>query len=266
MGCGIAGALGALVSWLLHDLWVGVLPLGLLLEAAIASSLLAYRGLFEHVAAVRDALAVDLESGRRAVARIVGRDVDALDEAGVTRAALESAAENFSDGFLAPLFWLALGGLPGLAVYKAANTFDSVIGHRSERYLYFGRAAARFDDLLNYVPARLSVLVFASAAALLPGCSGRRALRAAWRDAASHRSPNAGWPEAALAGALDVALGGARSYAGESVGASWLHAGGDRRPTRAAISGALRLYLGAGGATLALGSAAVLLVAASSSG
>lgn len=182
------------------------------LLALLSSSLLAQRSLHEHVRAVADALAVSLEDGRRAVAQIVGRDVSALDEAGVARAAIESLAENFSDGVVAPALFLAVFGLPGALVYKAVNTADSMIGHKSARYLAFGTAAARFDDLLNLVPARLSAALLALAACFGPDTTPGAALAVAWRDASRHDSPNAGWPEAAMAGALDVTLGGPRSY------------------------------------------------------
>jgi len=153
-----------------------------------------------------------LAEGRAAVGHIVGRNPAVLDEHGVARAAIESLAENYSDGVVAPLFWLAVGGLPGGLCYKAANTADSMIGHRTPRHEAFGWAAARFDDLVNLPASRLSALFLAAAAATLPGCSARGALRAVRRDARRHRSPNAGWPEAAMAGALGLALNGPKVY------------------------------------------------------
>ncbi len=188
--------------------------LGWLIEALAASVLLAGRSLRDHVMAVATGLEQNLDEGRRAVSAIVGRDPDSLDEAAVARAAVESAAENFSDGLTAPLFWLLIGGLPGLCAYKAINTLDSMIGHLSPRYRHFGWAAARIDDAANFIPARLSALLLAAAGTLLG--RGRAALAAAWRDAGHHRSPNAGWPEAAMGGALDLALAGPRRY-GERV-------------------------------------------------
>lgn len=186
-------------------------PAGWLLEALLASTLLAARSLHEHVAAVETALQRDgLEAGHAALARIVGRDTAGLDEAQVRRAAIESLAENLSDGVIAPLLFACLFGLPGIAAYKAANTADSMIGHRNERYVDFGRSAARFDDLLNLLPARLTALLLACAA---PSRLAT-ALRCAWRFAALHRSPNAGWPEAAMAGALGLRLSGPRRYGG----------------------------------------------------
>ncbi|RMH42828.1 MAG: cobalamin biosynthesis protein CobD, partial [Alphaproteobacteria bacterium] len=158
--------------------------------------------------AVADALRLSVGDGRVAVARIVGRDTATLDRAGVARAAIESAAENFSDGVVAPVFWLLVGGLPGLVAYKAVNTADSMIGYRTPRHEAFGWAAARLDDAMNWVPARLAAVLLA----LVGGWRARWAdMR---RDAGHHRSPNAGWPEAAMAGALGVALAGPRSYQG----------------------------------------------------
>ncbi|MEM9170741.1 MAG: adenosylcobinamide-phosphate synthase CbiB [Pseudomonadota bacterium] len=187
-----------------------VLPntaVGFLVEAAVASSLLASRSLYEHVRRVwRPLAAGDLAAARRAVAAVVGRDPDRLDEAGVARAGLESLAENMSDGVVAPLFWGAILGLPGLAAYKAVNTLDSMIGHRSARYAAFGGFAARLDDVANAIPARLTGLLIAAAS------MKRAAFTTMARDAPRHRSPNAGWPEAAMAGALGVRLSGPRAY------------------------------------------------------
>jgi adenosylcobinamide-phosphate synthase len=186
---------------------------GFLLLALLASSLVAQRSLDAHVRAVANALERDgLPAARIAVGKIVGRDIHALDEAGVARAALESLAENFSDGIVAPLFWIALGGLVGGALYKAVNTADSMIGHKNPRYLDFGRAAARLDDWVNWPASRLSAVWLIGAAAILPGASASAAIEAVRRDAARHRSPNAGWPEAALAGALGLKLAGPRIY------------------------------------------------------
>ena len=183
------------------------LPGGAVLSPLIAAILLAGRSLQEHVRAVATGLDTGLAEGRRAVARIVGRDVEVLDEPAVVRAAVESAAENFSDGLVAPAFWYALLGLPGILVYKAVNTADSMVGHRNERHGRFGWAAARLDDSLNLLPARLSAILIAG-----PSIG---AMRVALRDAHMHRSPNAGWPEAAMAARLDLALAGPRQYAGK---------------------------------------------------
>jgi adenosylcobinamide-phosphate synthase len=214
----------------------------LAVEALLASTLLAGRSLDDHVTEVAEALeSRGLKGGREAVARIVGRDPETLDEAGVSRAAIESLAENFSDGVVAPLFWLIVGGLPGCALYKAVNTADSMIGHKSERYLAFGWAAAKLDDLVNLPASRLSALWLVAAARFMPGADWRRAALSALTDAPRHRSPNAGWPEAAMAGALGLALAGPRSYGGKRVDDAWM-GDGRREATAADIHRALRLY------------------------
>lgn len=201
-------------------------PVATLVLGLLASTLLAQRSLDTHVAAVATALETDgLSGGRRAVSMIVGRDPDRLDQAGVSRAAIESLAENFSDGVVAPVVWLAIAGLPGILIYKTINTADSMIGHLSERHRAFGWAAARFDDLINLPASRLSALWFVLAACLVPGASARDARRAVWRDAGKHRSPNAGWPEAAMAGALGLRLAGPRVYHGEMVADAWMGEG-----------------------------------------
>ncbi len=213
--------------------WVG--------EALLASALLSQKSLRDHVRAVKDGLDQSLDAGRVAVSHIVGRDPDTLDESDVTKAALESLAENMSDGVIAPLFWLLIAGLPGAALYKAINTADSMIGYRSDKYRDFGWAAARLDDLANFLPARITGLLIALAAGPSSGMSGNRALRAIARSARGHVSPNAGWPEAALAGALGIALGGPRSYRGQVTDLAWM---GDGRAelARADIGRGLALY------------------------
>jgi adenosylcobinamide-phosphate synthase len=234
----VAAAAGAL----LHVACMAVGPVGVALEAVVAAVFLAQRSLRSHVRAVARALRRDgLEAGRRAVAQIVGRDPDRLDEAGVSRAAIESLAENASDGVVAPwLFFLALG-LPGLLAYKALNTADSMIGHMSERHRAFGWAAARLDDAANLVPARLTALMLAALAPLADGSAGE-AFRAARRDARLHRSPNAGWPEAAVAGALGLSLGGPRRYGDWEVAAPEINAGGRRAAGVEDIDVALLLF------------------------
>ena len=206
---------------------------GWIVESLAAFALIAQRGLYLHVRDVAVALRRDgLDGGRRAVAHIVGRDPEALDAHGVCRAAIESCAENFADGVVAPVFWYLVAGLPGLAVYKAVNTLDSMIGHRSGDYRAFGAASARLDDAVNLLPARLSGLTAALAALATPGADARAALAAMRRDAGNHTSPNAGWPEAAFAGALGIALAGPRSYGGGTVGGAWM--GDGRAGLRAA--------------------------------
>ncbi|MEI4473404.1 adenosylcobinamide-phosphate synthase CbiB [Frigidibacter sp. MR17.24] len=213
-------------------------PRGQLVGGLLAFPLIATRSLYDHVAAVARPLAAgNLGAARQAVSMIVGRDPNALDEGGVTRAAVESLAENSSDGVIAPLFWGVLLGLPGLCAYKAINTLDSMIAHRTPRHEDFGRTAAIIDDWANLVPARLSALLFALA-------SGR--FRTAWAavraDARRHRSPNAGWPEAAMAGALGIRISGPRSYGGRMTSEPWVNAPG--RDARAGdLKGALGLYL-----------------------
>ncbi|WP_336486274.1 adenosylcobinamide-phosphate synthase CbiB [Methylobacterium nigriterrae] len=234
---------------------------GLVLVALLCASLPAQRSLHDHVARVaRDLRGEGLAGGRRAVAMIVGRDPETLDEAGICRAAIESLAENFSDGIVAPAFWIGAGGLPGGALYKAINTADSMIGHRTPRYESFGWASARLDDLVNLPASRLSAALIVAAAALHRDASARGAWRAVARDARRHRSPNAGWPEAAMAGALGLRLAGPRVYGGRRVDDAWMGEGrAEAEPTD--IERALGLYrraclillgLACAGASLAL--------------
>jgi adenosylcobinamide-phosphate synthase len=218
-------ACAALIGWAI-DWLAEATPYGWLIELVLVAILIAQRDLFDHVRHVGRALARDgLEGGRAAIARIVGRDPDSLDRHAVLRAAIESLAENFSDGVIAPLLWYLLLGPIGICVYKAVNTLDSMIGHRSDRFLAFGMAAARLDDAANLIPARLSGLLLALAALFVPKAKPVAALTTMWRDAAKHRSPNAGWPEAATAGALDLALAGPRRYHGTTVTDDWIGAG-----------------------------------------
>jgi adenosylcobinamide-phosphate synthase len=216
--------------------------LGFFVVVILGTTLLAQKSLADHVEAVAKALDTGgLTAGREAVSRIVGRDPEQLDRAGVSRAAIESLAENFSDGVVAPAFWMAVGGLAGGAAYKAVNTADSMIGHRTPKHEAFGWAAARFDDLVNLPASRLTALLIVAAAAILPDMDAGAAWRAVWRDAKKHRSPNAGWPEAAMAGALDIALAGPRSYGG--VMGDYAYMGDGRREVTAAdIRRALKLF------------------------
>jgi adenosylcobinamide-phosphate synthase len=215
---------------------VGLLPLAPLWETLAAAILLAQRSLAQHVAAVADGLRRGLPEGRRAVAMIVSRDTAAMDEAATARAAIESGAENLSDGVIAPAFWFAVGGLPAMLAYKAINTADSTVGYLTPRHRAFGWASARADDLSNWIPARLTALL------ILLACAPRR-LPALWpqvrRDAALHRSPNAGWPEAALAPVLGVALAGPRAYDGRMEDFPWVNPPGARDPGPGAVDGAV---------------------------
>ncbi len=236
------GAFG--LGWTFSQLF-GEIGGGWLLEAILASTLIAYRSLFDHARAVAAALAHGLADGRAAVAHIVGRDPESLDEPGVARAAVESLAENFSDGVAAPAFWYLLLGLPGLFAYKAINTLDSMIGHRTPRHESFGKAAARIDDAVNWIPARLSGLILVLAAVFQRDADAGRAWRTLLRDAPKHRSPNAGWQEAAVAGALGFALAGPRRYGQQTIDDAWM---GDGRSALSAedINAALALDLRAG--------------------
>lgn len=232
-----AAGSGALVAWLAR-----LLPFGGLLDVLFLAWLLAGRSLHQHVAAVATALRRDgLAAGRAVVGRIVGRDTSQLEASGVARAAIESLAENFSDGVVAPAFWYLVGGLPGLFAYKALNTADSMVGHRSARHAAFGWASARLDDLANLPASRISAGLIALAAAFLPGGRPRAALATARRDASKHKSPNAGWPEAAMAGALGLRLNGPKRYAGRWRRDAWM---GDGRADIDAreIDRALALY------------------------
>jgi adenosylcobinamide-phosphate synthase len=226
------------------------LPGGWLVEALLASTLIAQRSLYDHVAAVAAALETGgLSAGRRAVSMIVGRNPESLDEAGASRAAIESCAENFSDGVVAPVFWFIVLGLPGIVAYKAINTADSMIGHRTPRHEAFGWAAARLDDLVNLIPARLAGGLIVLASFVLPGADRMERARTAWRimlrDAGRHRSPNAGWPEAAMAGVLGLALAGPRRYGRKLVRDAWMGEGGRPDATAADIRRALQVLIGA---------------------
>lgn len=237
----LVGLLALVLAVTLPLAWLGT-GVGIVVVALLASSLIAQRALAQHVLAVATGLDHSLDQGRAAVAMIVGRDVAVLDEAGVARAAIESLSENFSDGVVAPVFWMAVAGLPGAAIYKAINTADSMIGHKTPRYLDFGRCAALTDDWVNLPASRLSGLLLVGAAALVPDASARGAWRAMRRDARLHKSPNAGWPEAAMAGALGLSLAGARQYDGVMVQDAEMNAGGRRDVTARDIHRAIALY------------------------
>lgn len=228
----LAGLPALALQWALPNGWVSILICGI-----AAWPLLAVRSMYDHVQAVQVPLAQgDLDIARHAVSMIVGRDPAALDSAGIARAAIESLAENTSDGIVAPLFWGVVAGLPGICAYKAINTLDSMIGHRNPRYEEFGKIAARLDDLVNLIPARLTGAVFALV-------SGRPkiSLAAMLRDARQHRSPNAGWPEAAMAGGLNIRLSGPRMYGAQVSDEPWVNANG-ADPDASTLAAGLSLY------------------------
>jgi len=204
----VGGAVGRVIEWL---------PGGEIWSALAGAILLAHKSLTQHVEGVAAGMLNGLDEGRIAVGRIVGRDPASLDEHGVARAAIESGAENFADGVVAPAFWFLVAGLPGILIYKLVNTADSMIGHRNEKYEEFGWASARLDDVLNFIPARLTAVLFSLADLSLIG------LKTAWRDARGHRSINAGWPEAAMAALVDVRLAGPRTYQGQVVDDPWMY-------------------------------------------
>ena len=215
--------------------------------AVLASSLIAYRGLHDRARAVAHGLETSPVAGREAVSHLVGRDPDSLDDHGVARAAIESTAENLSDAVVAPLLWFSVLGLPGLCACKAVNTLDSMIGHHTVRYEYFGKFAAGLDDAVNAIPARITGLLIVTAAAFGRKTRAGAAWSAMSGDAARHRSRNAGWPEAAMAGALGLALAGPRRYEGRVVEDAWMNAKGRREATPDDIRHALRVYRAAAG-------------------
>ncbi|MBU9698943.1 adenosylcobinamide-phosphate synthase CbiB [Rhodobacteraceae bacterium HSP-20] len=230
----------ATLGWLIH-----LIPDWGVLECLTVAILLAQRSLVDHVRAVADGLRSSLDHGKQAVAMIVGRDIVSMHEPDVARGAIESAAENLSDGAIAPAFWYLIGGLPGLLVYKMANTADSVVGHMTPRHRDFGWASARWDDLLNLIPARLTALLIALT-------SGWTDPRPVLRDAPRHRSPNAGWPESALAPVLNVSLAGPRSYGGVMTDYPWVWPEGRRDPGPDDIDAACRALWRAWAGMLAL--------------
>ncbi|RJE87994.1 adenosylcobinamide-phosphate synthase CbiB [Paracoccus onubensis] len=232
---GIAASLLVILAAILPALFLQSL-LGPVAAGLLAWPLVAAKSLHSHVRAVEDSLLEqDLAQARLATAQIVGRDVSQSNEAALSRASIESLAENSSDGVIAPLFWAAIAGLPGIAAYKAINTLDSMIGHRNARYAEFGRFAARLDDAANWFPARLTAVLMVLAS------GSWQTWRITRRDAYRHRSPNAGWPEAAMAAALQVRLSGPRSYGKHFVDEPWLN-GTERDPSGRDIRHALALY------------------------
>lgn len=250
----IPAGLAWIIQITLASTWLGNIALVL-----IASTMLASRSLYDHVRDVAQALRNEgLDAGRTMVGRIVGRNPETLDEHDVARAAIESLAENASDGITAPVVWFALLGLPGLAAYKAINTADSMIGHRTPRHEAFGWAAARLDDLVNLPASRLTGFLFALAARFIPNGSMDNAFRAMRRDAHRHRSPNAGWPESAMAGALGLKLNGPKTYGATHVDDAYM-GDGRREATADDIERALRLA-GIAWALMIAGLSAIVLI------
>lgn len=204
--------------------------------------LLAARSLYDHVLAVGNALRIDISRARTEIAQICGRDPESLDESAIARAAIESLAESFCDGIIAPLFWGLLFGLPGILVYKLVNTADSMIGHKNAKYAEFGWTAARLDDCLNWVPARITALLIAVSASVSNHSRFADIWRITWREASNHASPNAGWPETAMAASLGLALGGPRTYDGEKTNDAWLNETGRTAAGREDIAKALEIF------------------------
>jgi len=225
------------------------IPYGWILEALLLSTMIASKSLYQHVFAVASALKNDdIENARSAAGKIVGRDTKNLDNHGIARAAIESLSENFSDGIVAPIFWATLFGLPGVLVYKMLNTADSMIGYKNDRYLYFGWAAARMDDLANFVPARLSALLLCIAAFTWGQSEAKRSWIAVTHDARKQLSINAGFPESAMAGALNLRLAGPRDYGDQTIDGDWVGIaveGSTPDATEEDISKGLLLYVNA---------------------
>ena len=232
----LAISVGYCISWLSLNH-----TLGWVIEFLGLISLISARSLYDHVSTVANDLRKSLEQGRRAVAHIVGRDPNHLDEHGVARASIESLAENFGDGVIAPVFWYVLFGFPGILVYKAVNTLDSMIGYRTKRYRAFGMTAARLDDVLNLIPARLAGLFLIFASAFVPTAKPLKSIKIMLRDSRFHRSPNAGWPEGAMAGALGLSLAGPRQYTNLTENDPWIGEG-KKNVTPKDITKALYLY------------------------
>ncbi|ANH04414.1 adenosylcobinamide-phosphate synthase CbiB [Shinella sp. HZN7] len=258
-GIAVLLAASAFLGFFVHRLLAPLGIVGALVEIVIVAIFLAQKSLYDHVRAVSSGLKRGgLAGGRQAVSMIVGRDPATLDEPAICRAGIESLAENFSDGVVAPALWYALFGLPGLFTYKMLNTADSMIGHKNAKYLDFGRASARLDDLANWPAARLSILFLAAGAWAVKGrAAARHAIGTALRDAGLHRSPNSGWPEAAMAGALGISLAGPRIYGGTRVDEPMMNASGRTVATVADIDLSLRIF----SAACAALAAAVLLAA-----
>ena len=237
----IALSVAGIIGWGMQT-GLKLMEFGQLLEAILVSIFLAQNSLYRHVRNVAQALASDgLDAARLSVSHIVGRDPTTLDDSGVCRASIESLSENFSDGVIAPVFWYLIAGIPGILMYKTLNTADSMVGHLSPKYRYFGWASARLDDVANFIPARLTALLIFLTALIIPSTKGFKSLRSCLTYANRHRSTNAGWPEAAMAGALDIRIAGPRVYNGIVVNDPWMGDGNLNLRTND-INRALKLY------------------------
>ena len=238
----IALSVAGIIGWGMQT-GLKLMEFGQLLEAILVSIFLAQNSLYRHVRNVAQALVSDgLDAARLSVSHIVGRDPATLDDSGVCRASIESLSENFSDGVIAPVFWYLIAGMPGILMYKTLNTADSMVGHLSPKYKYFGWASARLDDVANFIPARLTALLIFLTALIIPSTKGFKSLRSCLTYANRHRSTNAGWPEAAMAGALDIRIAGPRVYNGIVVNDPWMGDGNPNLRTND-INRALKLYL-----------------------
>ncbi len=237
----IALSVAGIIGWGMQT-GLKLMEFGQLLEAILVSIFLAQNSLYRHVRNVAQALVSDgLDAARLSVSHIVGRDPATLDDSGVCRASIESLSENFSDGVIAPVFWYLIAGMPGILMYKTLNTADSMVGHLSPKYKYFGWASARLDDAANFIPARLTALLIFLTALIIPSTKGFKSLRSCLTYANRHRSTNAGWPEAAMAGALDIRIAGPRVYNGIVVNDPWMGDGNPNLRTND-INRALKLY------------------------
>ena len=237
----IALSVAGIIGWGMQT-GLKLMEFGHLLEAILVSIFLAQNSLYIHVRNVAQALVSDgLDAARLSVSHIVGRDPAALDESGVCRASIESLSENFSDGVIAPVFWYLIAGIPGILMFKTLNTADSMVGHLNPKYRYFGWASARLDDVANFIPARLTALLIFLTALIIPSTKGFKSLRSCLTYANRHRSTNAGWPEAAMAGALDIRIAGPRVYNGIVVNDPWMGDGNPNLRTND-INRALKLY------------------------
>ena len=234
-----------IIIWFLSSIIEGLLfgnIIGNLILGLIISILLAGKSLFVHVKDIYDDfMRDDLDNAKINLSKIVSRKVDEYDESAITRGAIESLSENLSDGYVAPLFWLLIAGLPGIFIYKFINTADSMIAYKNDKYHNFGKCTAYLDDILNFIPARLSSLLQVFASFVLKE-NWQQALLCIKQDASKSPSPNSGWPESAMAGALDISLGGDNFYDGELIKSDWINGSGEKIISFDFITRALWIY------------------------